>query len=360
MIPAADRAARYRAMNCELNRLETIFMKERLVSMPPLVQLSTGTCCNLRCVFCTERGAGTEGFYRDLTLEEFMPLAEGLDLVSTVQLWGWGEPFFNPHYEAIFAYVTERYPGIEINLSTNGTLFDETWQRRLLDYGNTSVNVSVNAASRSIYELVSGRDLFDRVADNLRSFGRLRGEFREKTRSRFTVSCVVIDDNVHEMADFVDFAADVGADHVQFMDLMHLNVRCPAISAAGRGETVRERFAEARQRATTRQIGIGSFLPYAANDYLAMERYGSGIAIAGPDAPVPLQPCYEPWRSVMIGTDGTATLCCRTGAVTGNVRQSGLEAVWNSDVYRAFREVVNSPSPPEACRSCPVKLGMSC
>lgn len=360
MTSAADLAARYRAMNCELNRLETVFLKEELVSMPPLVQLSTGTCCNLRCVFCTERGAGTEGHYRDLTLEEFAPLADGLDLAATVQLWGWGEPFVNPHYEAIFTYVTERYPGIEVNLSSNGTLFDEAWQRRLLDYGNTSINISVNAASRETYRLVSGRDLFDRVAANLQSFGRLRREYAGRTRSRFTVSFVVIDDNLHEMADFVDFAAAGGADHVQFMDLMHLNTRCSAITAASRGEEVRKGFAAARQRAEAHRIGIGTFLPYAAQDYLAMDRYGSGATTtAGPEDVTPLHPCYEPWRSMLVGTDGTATLCCRTGAVTGNVRQSGLAGVWNGDAYRAFRGVVNSPAPPEVCRSCPVKLGIS-
>jgi len=361
LLPAV--ASRLREMNFELNRLETVFQKPQLVSMPLVVQLSTGTRCNLRCAFCTDRGPATEAHYRDLTLDEFIPLTTGMDCSSTVQLWGWGEPFLNPHYGAIFDYVTEQYPGIEINISTNGTLFDETWQRRLLEYGNFSLNISINAASKETYRLVTGQGLFGQMERNLRRFRALREEYRGTARTRLTVSFVVVRDNLHEMAAFVDLAAEFAADHVQFMDLMHITTHCPDLSAAGRAAAVKEHFRAAVERAAVHHIGIGSFLPYAGNDYLAMERYGSGATAAAPidSAPVvaPLQPCYEPWRNMLVGTDGMATLCCRSGVVTGNVRQAGLTGVWNGETYQAYRAVVNSPAPPEICRSCPVKLGIS-
>jgi MoaA/NifB/PqqE/SkfB family radical SAM enzyme len=300
-----------------------------------------------------------ENSYVDLTLEEFIPLAEGLSWASIVQLWGWGEPFLNPHYPAIFDYVAQNFPGIEINISTNGTLFDETWQTRLLEYGNISLNVSINAASRKSYRRIAGHDLFGRLGSNLRRFRVMREKYRGRARALFTVSFVVIEENLHEMADFIDLAADFGADHVQFMDLMHITPAAAAISAAPHGDAVRERFAEALSRAAARKIGVGSFLPYAENDYLAMDRYGSGGQVADAAAGRPVKPCCEPWRTMLVSSDGTATLCCRSGVVTGNVRKSGMEAVWNSQVYRHYRATVNSPAAPESCRACPLKLGMS-
>jgi len=357
LLPAV--ASRLREMNFELNRLETVFQKPQLVSMPLVVQLSTGTRCNLRCAFCTDRGPGTEAHYRDLTLDEFIPLTTGMDCSSTVQLWGWGEPFLNPHYGAIFDYVTEQYPGIEINISTNGTLFDETWQRRLLEYGNFSLNVSINAASKETYRLVAGQDLFGQMERNLRRFRALREEYRGTARTRLTVSFVVVRDNLHEMAAFVDLAARFAADHVQFMDLMHITTHCPDLSAADRAAAVKEHFGAAVERAAVHHIGIGSFLPYAGNDYLAMERYGSGAPVSDDGVCTTLQPCYEPWRTMLVGTDGMATLCCRSGVVTGNVRQTGIAGVWNGETYQAYRGAVNSPAPPEICRLCPVKLGIS-
>jgi MoaA/NifB/PqqE/SkfB family radical SAM enzyme len=346
-------------MNLELNRLETVFQKPALISSPPVLQLPTGTRCNLRCSFCTERGPGVAERYADLTLDDFIPMSEGLNWASVVQLWGWGEPFLNPSYPAIFDYVTKNYPGIEINISTNGTLLDEAWQRKLLEYGNISVNVSINAATRKSYRRITGKDLFARLGENLRLFRKMREEYRGRARVLLSVSFVVIEENIQEIADFIDLAADFGADHVQFMDLMHITSSSPGISAAPHGEAVRERLAEALARAAARGIGVGSFLPYAENDYLALDRYGIGAPVSGDGACLQVKPCYEPWKTMLICSDGTATLCCRSGVVTGNLRKSGLVAVWNSDVYRHYRETVNSPSPPVVCRSCPVKMGIS-
>lgn len=357
MTLVAPMSVRVREMNLELNRMETIFQKERLVSAPLMVQLPTGTRCNLRCVFCTDRTPSMASAYRDLALEDFLPMAQGLETASTVQLWGWGEPLVNPDYGAIFDHVTSAYPGIQINISTNGTLFDAGWQRKLLDYGNFSLNVSVNAATRETYRQVAGVDLFGRVAANLRGFGRRIGN-RPGGCVQYSVSFVVVRENLHEIPAFVDLAAEFGAGHVQFMDMMNINPAFDALSAGSEGERVRELFAEALNCAAARGVSVGTFLPYGGRDYLAMEKYGGTVAggDGGGDA---LNPCYEPWRTMLVSTDGTASLCCRSGVVTGNLRDDGLDRVWNGDVYRFVRQTVNGPNPPEVCRSCPVKLGIS-
>jgi MoaA/NifB/PqqE/SkfB family radical SAM enzyme len=346
-----------RRMNRELNRLETVFLKPETVSRPIVVQLATGTRCNLRCVFCTHRGPDVDDCYRDLTLEEFIPLTDPLPWASVVQLWGWGEPLCNPDYGRIFSWVTTNFPGIEVNISTNGTLLDEGWCRTLLDYGNISINASINAASAASYRKVAGADLFDRVAENMERFGALIKGWRGGCRISFSTSFVVIRDNLEEMPAFVELSARFGADHVQFMDLMHIPGGSEVVSVRYDAERARDLFAEARELAGRHRISIGSFLPYAEQDYFAMEKYG---ARATQDDPAPgLIPCYEPWRTLLVGTDGTSTLCCRSGVVTGNVREDGYEGVWNGPVYRDYRSTVNSATPPGICRRCPVKLGMS-
>lgn len=352
-------ASRQREMNLELARLESIFQKEQVASLPQVLQLPTGTCCNLRCIFCTDRSEAMAEQYRNLSLEQFIPLCDGLHWASVVQLWGWGEPFLNPEYGAIFDHVVEHFPGIEVNISTNGTLLDAQWQQRLLEYGNFSLNVSINAATASTYRLVTGTGLFDRVVGNLLSFRGMREQHAGRGKARFTVSFVVVRENLEEIPAFIDLAAKVGADHVQFMDLMEINRSFDAITPRDRGGRVKELFDEAQQRAAACGIAVGAFLPSADNDYLAMERYGGSIPDEGESRLEALKPCYEPWRNMLVSTDGTATLCCRSGVVTGNLRDQGLDAVWNSDVYQFVRRTVNSGTPPEVCRSCPVKMGIS-
>lgn len=41
----------------------------------------------------------------------------------------------------------------------------------------------------------------------------------------------------------------------------------------------------------------------------------------------------------------------------GSVHEVGVEPVWNSPAYQAFRDRLASEEPPEVCRSCSVYRG---
>jgi MoaA/NifB/PqqE/SkfB family radical SAM enzyme len=164
---------------------------------------------------------------------------------------------------------------------------------------------------------------------------------------------------MHEISDFIDLAAQFGVDHVQYMDLMNINSAFAGISATDYGDEVKALFDTAVSRASSLGISVGSFIPYSSSSSLAMKRYAVDEASSTGSETAGYAPCYEPWRNILVCSDGTATLCCRSGVVTGNLLKDGLEGVWNSDTYQFYRKRVNSPTPPEACRSCPVKMGMS-
>lgn len=353
---------RVRHINSELNRLEAGEGREVLISRPPVVQIPTGSRCNLHCLCCTERSAATAGCYSDKSLDDFLPLAEGLAYAFVVQLWGWGEPFLNPHYPEIFDFVDRTCPAVEINVSSNGTLFDDFWQDKLLRHGNFSINFSLNAATRATYRAVTGRDLFPRVLGNLKRFARRRREVGELFKAYATLSFVTIVPNYREIPAFVDLGAALSIQHVQFMDLLHIQADHPALSVAGRADEVRALFAAARERGKERGIGVGSFLPYAAQDYLAIPceapapLTGEGWPVAGE----PTHPCFAPWRQILIGGDGTVTTCCRSGTVQGNLVEQSLEEVWNGPMFRQFRRTVNTAEPPAECRYCPVRYGLDC
>jgi iron-sulfur cluster protein len=41
----------------------------------------------------------------------------------------------------------------------------------------------------------------------------------------------------------------------------------------------------------------------------------------------------------------------------GDMAQDGVATVWNNDSYEAFRTHLNSPEPPEVCKSCAIYSG---
>lgn len=350
-----------RQINDELNRLETSYQRPSLTSYPPFIQISTGSRCNLRCVFCTDRSPRVSRQYRNLSLEEFLPLTEGLAYASTVQLNGWGEPFFNKDYESIFDYVRRNYDGVLIYISTNGTLFGPKWQKKLLEYENYVLNVSINAASRDTYHTLTGKNLFSKVLTNLKKFTKHRDAERGRRNGHVSVSFVVVQDNLEEIPAFVDLAAEVKADHVHFMDLMYLGEESQALAVTDREIETRQYFKEAVRRAQQRGIMIGSFLTYGTSEYLTISHTEGG----GPESDPQVSPekeanyCFAPWNSLLLSADGTATVCCRAGSVMGNVRNEGLNAVWNGPMYQYFRSAVNTAEPPADCRHCPVKTGLA-
>jgi hypothetical protein len=41
----------------------------------------------------------------------------------------------------------------------------------------------------------------------------------------------------------------------------------------------------------------------------------------------------------------------------GNLLEQTFDEIWNGEVYRAYRRTINTFRPPQACLSCPVKMG---
>ena len=70
---------RIREKNDNLNQEERSVQKEILESFPVNVISPTGTRCNNRCIFCTDRSPETLSHYSDLPFEKWVKLSEPLE-----------------------------------------------------------------------------------------------------------------------------------------------------------------------------------------------------------------------------------------------------------------------------------------
>ena len=72
--------------------------------------------------------------------------------------------------------------------------------------------------------------------------------------------------------------------------------------------------------------------------------------------------CDSPWKGPYVSYQGDAMPCCMVGtpdrANLGNMARDGVEAVWEGDAYRKFREALASDAPPDVCRTCSVYRGV--
>jgi|GEM_PF-1200968 len=387
-----DTGVQVRKKNRTLNQWEQYYRSDALASFPTYIQFPTGTRCNLRCRFCTERdGQGVGKYeYRDLSFQQFSEIVsesqwrKALRSLATIALYGWGEPLFNRDYGQIADYLLEGFPGIGISISSNGVLFDRTWAKKFVEAASADLNFSVNAATPQTFLRLTGSKLFATVVENIGYLTALRRS-KGKPSPAVTLSFVATTENVQELPLFVELAAELKVDSVIVQDVMTLNEETSRLTLANQPELARAMFQMAAERARELGVKIGfiSFETHLQPYFPTTAEMCTEQATAGPkgdtgqkiqDAggtpeqnlvPSPYRlrtDCFDPWERFMVRADGEVFPCCRSqsfpGFTLGNVFDEGFQEIWNGEGYRHLRQTVNSATPPEVCAVCPRKAGL--
>jgi radical SAM protein with 4Fe4S-binding SPASM domain len=82
---------------------------------------------------------------------------------------------------------------------------------------------------------------------------------------------------------------------------------------------------------------------------------GLPVPVSAPQTRSGHLPCIYPWRTMAVLGDGGVMACCVPGTRVGSLREQTLEQIWHGDAMRDFRRRVNSDTPPDACRVCPMR-----
>jgi radical SAM protein with 4Fe4S-binding SPASM domain len=130
--------------------------------------------------------------------------------VFLISLWGWGEPFLNPHIYDMISYA--KAGGIRLICSTNGHFLLQTGHiDRLLDSGLDVLIVAVDGATQDTYSLYRRPGELSRVLDGVRELAR-RKRMRKLRSPRINIRMVVMRQNEHEIPSMIELAKSCGAD----------------------------------------------------------------------------------------------------------------------------------------------------
>jgi len=364
-----------REKNRILNQWEQYYRKDKLQSFPITIQFPTGTRCNIHCKFCNH---GPTGDFKDMSFEEFRSIIEKrgfkvfFNVIHSLALYGWGEPLFNRDYEKIFDYTVDNFPYLGIGICTNGILFDRKWSEKIIPVNNSDVNFSVNAATKETFYKLTGSKQFDRVIANIRTLTGLREKYRTKN-PLVSLSFVATTENIRELPQFVDLAADLGADAVLVQDIMIFTKETEKLSLMNSADLAYRYHRMAKKQAEKKKIALSSFITHQVNYFLQdseplMEQQDYCQINAGDNndkVPSPYfsnTDCFDPWEKIMIDEDGYIIPCCRFKALPetslGNIHKQVLKDIWNGDAYRYLRRTINTDNPPPECAACPRKTGL--
>jgi hypothetical protein len=176
-----DRYALRRMLNFYLNKIEMKVGRTNLRSYPYELCIDVTNKCNLHCPYCPT-GRGEQGRGRgNISYELFRNILDELGpYVYQLELFNWGEPFFNRELPQLIAYATERR--IETIISSNLSFpLSDDYVHAVVRGGLTYLAAAVDGADQQSYEIYRRGGRFDLVLDNLRTFVRIKRELQSPT-----------------------------------------------------------------------------------------------------------------------------------------------------------------------------------
>src|SRR5271163_5140146 len=173
--PAAQQAEE------EKNRMRRYFEKPETdahlaaiaAQEPVCLYLETTNRCNLLCTTCPRTYEELEP-EADMPWELFTSLIDQYPNIARVVLHGVGEPMLVKRLPEMVAYLKQR--GVYVLFNTNGTLLTKANGQALMDAGLDELRVSLDAAEPTVFQMVRGKDMFDRIVSNVRRFRQMQAD----------------------------------------------------------------------------------------------------------------------------------------------------------------------------------------
>jgi radical SAM protein with 4Fe4S-binding SPASM domain len=317
--------------------------------------------CNLRCVMCHFSLPSYHAApRRHVSVEQFDRLAgQAFHRAHQVSLSYGTEPLLHADLGRLLARLG-RCEVPHTYLNTNGLLLREELIEAMIEHRFSFLLVSVDAARAATYERIRVGGTFARLLEKL----ALLRATRERHRSelpRFGLGFVIMRGNMAELAEFVDLAADLGADSV---NAMHMAAWADVGNAARGANLEPQRcndcLAAARERASTRGIALVAPPPFGVGnpgaalvaDTLARGReYG----LAGPVPPE--SACPFPWSFAAVDPAGQVMPCgwwdTYEAPCMGNAFTTDFLSIWRGRRFRALRKRLRRGRLHGPCAHCP-------
>jgi MoaA/NifB/PqqE/SkfB family radical SAM enzyme len=171
---------------------------------PLLLAIETTTRCNFKCVHCFQTFNNRKP--TDLSPELFQNIVPLLKTTHELYLFGDGEVLLDiPRHLAMIARIYQEDPSCSLGFSTNGKLLTQEIYELYAMAGIQYIQLSVDAATKELYEDMRRGGSFEELNDNLEGITTLRR--RSKARQpQLHLATVISMQNYQQLPLLAEFA----------------------------------------------------------------------------------------------------------------------------------------------------------
>ena len=333
-------------------------IETRLDFRPITMEMDITNQCNLRCVMCLfSQPSLYQQPRQHLPLEKFQEIAaQAFARTDVLSLSFGAEPLLNKNVPEMLATIA-RYRVRHAYMNTNGLLLREPIMAAMIDHGFHSLLVSIDAATKKMYESIRIGGVFEKLMANLRALQEMKSK-RGVRHPRLRLAFVIMRKNMHELPAFVDLAADIGAVSVNAMHMMAWeNVGNVTMAAVHEKSRCNQYLAAARERAQARKIDFVAPEPFRTHadnrvlvEDMAERSAAFGINLVG----TPKNTCPFPWSFAAIDMRGNVVPCgwWHAEKAMGNIHEQDFLSIWRGAEYQQLRSRHLQQKLTGSCASC--------
>jgi len=328
--------------------------------------------CNLRCVFC----AASQTPYQGVDMDRDT-LKDAIEVIKTRQtraivVNGHGETTTYQGWHLICREMLDA--GLNLQIISN---FARDLSREELHTLSRfkNIEISCDTADPELFKkLRRGADLKTLCLN----ISRLRAIAVQEGRDgpNISFSCVVSDQNVLTLPDYVSFGKALGVIHFSFCNL----TKYPDLEGALNPGHITEMPIESMLKAKAsleatfkflKGAGIGYHVQQGLLDTLK-EKMRSSVAAPAQDTPPPDQPlgvrryfvpnkgkqtrdCLDPWRFIFARANRDIHPCCFHRPIYSLSKGESLLSVFNNIPMKEMRRGLLTGNLPEDCQTCPAR-----
>jgi len=319
-------------------------LRPSLRALPLSFHFEVNDICNLKCPMCARQTDYVPKNTGNLDPSIVRRIRKWLKRAQYVGLAGNGEPFLHPQLFDILDDI--RHAGSVPSIITNGTLLTPAIQERLIAFGPSILNISIDAATKNTFESIRAGANFNIILNNLDSLVSLKKIKKTPFPIINFLSCVM-KNNKTELMGIIHLAEKFGVPKVIFQTVF-------PFTDYGRENMLRDldEINQAVEPAIKRASELGIEAVIAPLFFSLEKRLKHAGETLHPGAHLF---CENIWQTMHVGVNGDVRFCCYwTGKPIGNLAEKGVPQIWNHPEFINLRSTISRGEIPTDCRNCNV------